>query len=53
MDIQGIRWLILCDRNGRKTEPILQIWDNDNGRWLDIDTVEIKEWTYDPRERFN
>lgn len=44
-----LRWLILCDNNGRKTEPRLQYREPDwkEELWVDVDIVEMKEWEYE------
>jgi len=38
-----LRWLIICDKNGRKTEPELQYYDKDWGTWTPIPIVEEKD----------
>jgi len=42
-----LRWLVLCDKVGHKTEPALQIWDSDFERWIFIETEELKEHKVD------
>ena len=40
----NLRWLIVCDKNGQKTEPILQYYDVEYKRWCVVRIEEIKEW---------
>ncbi len=56
MTIRNIafRWLVLCDKYGKKTEPSLEVKiDNEDGEgvWEDVDYVEMKEWEYYGTER--
>lgn len=39
-----LRWLVWCDENGRKTEPVLQYKPYDEALWEDVEYVELKEW---------
>jgi hypothetical protein len=41
-----LRYLIVCDRFGKKTEPVLQYFCKFIGNWEDIETVEMKEHEY-------
>ncbi len=50
MWMRELRWLVLCDEYGVKTEPELQYRDGKFGYWEDIPTVEIKI-TKDKQER--
>jgi len=38
-----LRWLIICDKNGRKTEPELQYYDKFCATWLPVEMVEEKD----------
>ena len=38
-----LRWLIICDKNGRKTEPELQYYDVDCATWFPVKMVEEKD----------
>jgi len=40
-----LRWLKLCDKNGVKTESILQYWDGKS--WKDVTLFECKTWQED------
>jgi hypothetical protein len=40
----NLRWLVLCDSKGNKTDPALQWWDEEVGLWRDIEWVECKTW---------
>ena len=39
-----LRYLITCDKNGVKTEPMLQYWDDESNRWECVPWVECKTW---------
>jgi len=41
--LMELRWLILCDENGRKTEPVLQ-YREDEKDWEDVPIEEFKTW---------
>jgi len=38
-----LRWLVICDKNGNKTQPVLQYWDDVLRWWIDVPVVEVKE----------
>lgn len=45
-----LRWLILCDKNGNKTEPELQyrvIIEGYNAGWRSVPIEEMKTWEDD------
>ena len=46
-----LRWIVLCDKNGRKTKPDLQFWNEDDEIWEDVPYVEMKTWEYDPKRK--
>lgn len=39
-----LQWKTVCDKNGGKTEPVLQYWDEEFNQWVDIRHVEVKTW---------
>ncbi len=43
-----LRWLVLCDEHGVKTEPELQYWTGSH--WEMVNYSEYKTWKYDERE---
>lgn len=42
-----LRWFVVCNKYGRKTEPSLQVWNEDDKIWETIPYVECKEWEED------
>ncbi len=46
-----LRWLVLCNENGVKTEPALQYKESEEDIWEDIDYEEMKTWEYYGTER--
>jgi len=44
-----LRFLILCDKNGVKSEPSLQVFDEDFG-WEDVPIEEMKTWEYEAEQ---
>lgn len=42
-----LRWFRTCDKNGVKSEPELQCWDEEYKFWFDIPYVECKDWEED------
>ena len=45
-----LRWLVLCDENGVKTERELQYWDDYLEKWVDVVECEFKEFRYNPED---
>lgn len=41
-----LRWFVICDDNGVKSEPELQYMD-DYGDWVGIEYVVCKSWEAD------
>lgn len=39
-----LRFLIVCDTFGQKSDPVLQYWDVEEGIWKAVGTVECKTW---------
>jgi len=37
-----LRWLVWVDKNGKKSEPILQFREEDSEIWQDINVEEVK-----------
>ena len=42
-----LKYIVVCDEHGNKTEPILHYWNKDANAWEVVQTVEVKEWEYD------
>jgi len=42
LEMEEFRFIILCDRNGVKTDPKLQYWDTVYDEWIDVPLFEIK-----------
>lgn len=40
----NLRRFAVCDKNGVKTEPSLELWDEDLEVWKDIPLVVCAEW---------
>lgn len=38
-----LRWLVVCDADGQKTEPELQYWNETLRLWTPVGWVECKE----------
>ena len=45
-----LRFLVVCDKHGQKTEPTLQFWDEEYEFWATVDTVEVKAWEEEKAE---
>lgn len=39
-----LRWFVVCDKDGRKTNPELQYWDEGYQMWDGIPYVECKDY---------
>lgn len=39
-----LRWFVVCDKDGVKSEPELQFWNKDRNVWESISYVECKAW---------
>ncbi len=42
MKINDLRWLIVCDEDGNKSQPILQYWNHDINCWCQVEGTECK-----------
>lgn len=42
-----LRYVITCNKNGRKSEPCLQFWNTQYKRWENIPVFECEDWEYD------
>jgi len=39
-----LRLLVVCNKNGQKTNPILQYWDTESITWIDVPVFECKDY---------
>ncbi len=46
MFIQEVRWIIYCDKDGKKSKPILQQRNGKFGYWEDVPIIEttVRGW---------
>ena len=45
-----LRYLVICDKHGQKTEPMLQFYNKEFKTWDYVDGYEIKEGEDDTKE---
>ena len=41
-----LKYIVVCNEHGRKSEPELHYWDDDFKQWEPVPTEECKTWEY-------
>ncbi len=50
--IREVRWVIFCDKNGKRSEPVLQQQNGNYGYWEDVPVIKTNKtgWKNDRKK---